>query len=40
MPIPDAGLTFGALIAAQAAGDAAALAALGRPPFVVRIGGA
>ncbi len=40
VPIPDAGLTFGALIAAQAAGDAAALAALGRPPFVVRIGGA
>ena len=40
VPIPDTGLTFGVLVAAQAAGDAAALAALGRPPFVVRIGGA
>lgn len=40
VPIPDAGISFGLLIAAQAAGDAAALAALGRPPLVVRVGGA
>ena len=37
VPVPGAGYTFGQLCAAQAAGDAAALRAVGRAPFVVAL---
>jgi len=35
--VPGAGYSFGQLCAAQAAGDAAALRAVGRPPYVVSV---
>jgi len=40
LPIPETGPTFGRLIAAQAAGDAAALAARGRAPLRLDLGAA